>query len=879
MGKRIELLAPAGSPQALHAAVENGADAVYLGGKLFSARQYAKNFDLNTLRDEIRYAHARGVNVYLTMNILISDSEMKEALNYAAQVREAGIDGFIVQDLGLAAALRRAMPDVPLHGSTQMTIYDTAGANALEDMGFKRVVLARELNLNKISEIVRNTSLEVEIFVHGALCVCYSGQCLMSSIIGGRSGNRGRCAQPCRLPYRLMNVKSGKQDMKSVRPRYLLSPKDICSVDFLDEIASSGVSSLKIEGRMKSPEYVATVVRIYRKYLDLAQARVENQTDGRFSPDERDKHDLLQIFNRGGFSSGYLKEKHGADMMSYEKPNNSGIYLGSVLSYDERQKSFDIKLEDRLSAGDAIEVWTGDSESSGRVVSSISIGKDGQGKDSGKSKGSGKVKGIEQSRLLVQVKAAEKDSIVTIGGFSGNIRKGNSVYKTSDADLNKAAYESFASGNMRKIKIKGRVVLARGKPLVLALTDSDGNKAHAVGTVLPEDARSIEITKERLAEQLMKTGGTPFEFSGLDIELEGGLSIPVSEINKVRREALESMLEMRADRYDRGNIDSRIFKEIEDDIISARTNPANEESKARIALYFYKWDKDIDYAAFEADRVYLPWASRKKKGFLESVRNLRSSGIEVFGWVPAVTWNSRQSPGDLREKVRDLPENSRGLREDFLSDGEELRQVDGILVGNIGTARRMKKLGGIKLAGDISMNIFNTLSFMEAARMGFDSVALSAEMTMGQIKQLGKLSGEPLVETVVYGRLPVMISEYCPVGCTEGGFGSSSPCSGCCSKGEYVLKDRMGVEFPVICDNTTCRSTILNSKVLFVPEMLKDLTKSGVSILRLYIWDEDRDDIKQLVRLHRGEQTAQTEAIAEKVRSLGFTKGHYVKGV
>lgn len=853
MGKRIELLAPAGSPQALHAAVENGADAVYLGGKLFSARQYAENFDLNTLRDEIRYAHARGVNVYLTMNILISDSEMKEALNYAAQVRDAGIDGFIVQDLGLAAALRRAMPDVPLHGSTQMTVYDTAGAKALEDMGFKRVVLARELNLNKISEIVRNTSLEVEIFVHGALCVCYSGQCLMSSVIGGRSGNRGRCAQPCRLPYRLINLKDGKLDTKGRPQKYLLSPKDICSVDFLYEIASSGVSSLKIEGRMKSPEYVATVVRIYRKYLDLAQERVENQRDGRFSPEERDKHDLLQIFNRGGFSSGYLKGKHGADMMSYEKPNNSGIYLGSVLSYDERQKSFDIKLEDRLSNGDAIEIWTGDSESPGGVVSSISMGMLGQGKGKGQNKG------------LSQVKTAEAGSIVTIGRFTGNIRKGNSVYKTSDAALNKAAYESYAAGDIRKIKIRGQAVLRRGEPLMLNLTDDDGHKAYAAGTVLPEVARSIEISKERLAEQLMKTGGTPFEFSELDIELEGGLSIPVSEINKVRREALERMLELRADRYDRDKIDSCILKEIEDDIIGARTNPSNEEVKARIALYFYKWDKDIDYTAFEADRVYLPWASRNKKGFLESVRNLRSSGVEVFGWVPAVTWDNR--------------ENSRDTWEDSLSNVKELGEADGILVGNIGTACRIQKVEGIKLAGDISMNIFNTLSFREAAKLGFDSVALSAEMTMGQIKQLGKLSGVPAVETVVYGRLPVMISEYCPVGCVEGGFGSSSPCSGCCTKGDFVLKDRMGVEFPVLCDNTTCRSTILNSKVLFVPEMLKELTQSGVSILRLYIWDEEPEDIIQLVRLHRGEQTEQTGRIAEKVRGSGFTKGHYVKGV
>lgn len=844
MKKRVELLAPAGSPQALHAAVENGADAVYLGGKLFSARAQADNFELDALKEELRYAHARGVNVYLTMNILISDNEMKEALNYAAEVRQAGIDGLIVQDLGLAAALRRAMPDVPLHASTQMTVYDKSGVKLLEDMGFKRVVLARELDLKKVSEIVQGTELEVEIFVHGALCVCYSGQCLMSSVIGGRSGNRGRCAQPCRLPYRLLGSASDKSDVKNKPQKYLLSPKDICSIDFIDDIVLSGVSSLKIEGRMKSPEYVATVVRIYRKYLDLAQSRADNLVDGRVMDgkpvvDEKDRHDILQIFNRGGFSSGYMKGKHGSDMMCFEKPNNSGVYLGSVLSYDERQRTIDIKLSDRLSVGDAVEIWTGDSGSPGGVVSSISINE----KQPGKS--------------LRQAKTAEEGNLVTIGRFTGDIKRGNSVYKTSDADLNRAAYESYAAGNIKKIKISGQAVLSREQPLTLTLMDDDGHRAFSQGDILPEEAHSKEISKERLTDQLMKTGGTPFEISELDIELDGGLSIPVSEINKVRRQALESMLEMRADRYDRKNLDGIVFNEIEED------NVASSAPNTKISLYFYRWNKDIDYAAFEADRVYLPWAACRKQGFAETVRNLHSAGVEVFGWLPAVE-------SSLKEKalIEDMPTNDKGLE-----------QVDGLLVGSIGTAYRLRSVEGLKLAGDISMNIFNTLSLREAARHGLDSVALSVEMTLQQIKQLGKLGGKPDIEAAVYGRLPIMISEYCPVGCVEGGFSSSSRCSGCCSKGDYTLKDRMGVEFPVLCDNTSCRSTILNSKVLFVPGLLKDIKEAGVSILRLYIWDEEFSDIKELVKLHRGEKTTQTARIMEKISDSGFTKGHYIKGV
>jgi len=882
MAKKVELLAPAGSPEALRAAVENGADAVYLGGKLFNARQQAENFDLDALREGIKYAHARGVNVYLTLNILISDNEMKKALNYAAEAREAGIDGIIVQDLGLASALKKLMPDVPLHGSTQMTVYDEAGAAVLENMGFKRVVLARELSLKRVEEIARNTNLEVEIFVHGALCVCYSGQCLMSSIIGGRSGNRGMCAQPCRLPYRLEEARCGIKDKKSrhemagmpavksmpeiksvqgkknTEPRYLLSPKDICTVDLLDGIVSSGVSALKIEGRMKSPEYVATVVRVYRKYLDLAFKRTEapvrgGKTRSEFVVDEKDKRDLLQIFNRGGFSPGYLAGKAGADMMSYEKPNNSGIYLGNVLSYDAKMKSVDIRLTDSLSAGDAVEIWTGGPESVGGVVSSISVKK-------------------PQGRGAMHVRVAEKGSVVTIGRFSGNIKKGNSVYKTSDAALNRAAYESYAKGNTRKVKIRGKAVLTKGQPLKLILTDNEGHEIISEGTVIPEVAIKAEITRERLAEQLTKTGGTPFELSELHIELDGGLTVPVSEINRVRRAALDRMLEARADRYHRDSIDANVINGIADDIISAGKNSAayeskdtDKENKTRIALYFYRWDKDTHYADLEADRVYLPWVSRRMRGFFDTVKTLRGKGVEVYGWMPTITWDSGNISGDYWE--------------DALTNVKELGQVDGILVGNMGTAHRLKDIQRIKLAGDISLNIFNTLSFIVASNMGFDSIALSAEMTLRQIKQLEKPSGKPSVETAVYGRLPLMISEYCPVGCVEGGFCSSSRCSGCCSRGDYVLKDRTGMEFPVLCDNTTCRSTVLNSKPLFVPELAEELKQSGVSILRLYIWDEKPDDIKKLVRLFRGEESIETEEVARKIRSLGFTKGHYIKGV
>jgi len=938
MKKQIELLAPAGSREALHAAVENGADAVYLGGKLFNARQQADNFDIDVLREELKYSHARGVSIYLTMNTLISDCEMKQALEFAVQARRAGIDGIIVQDIGLAAALRHIMPDMPLHASTQMTVYDIAGVRALEEMGLKRVVLARELTLEEVSEIARHTSLEVEVFIHGALCVCYSGQCLMSSMIGGRSGNRGKCAQPCRLPYQLV----GPCRDSTQNARYLLSPKDICSLDFIGDILSSGISFLKIEGRMKSPEYVATVVRIYRKYINLAQERINRGDAVQPEIEEADRHDLLQIFNRGGFSEGYMKGKTGADMMSFEKPNNSGIYLGKAQAYDNRSHMISIRLEDSLSVGDGVEVWAGRSDSPGGIITSVRKGKN-------------------------EVKSAGKGELVQIGPIRGRIAAADRVYKTTDVELNRIARESFSGKNTRRIEITGQVSLRYGKPLLLNVKDNSGHSAEAEGTVPAEKAVNRPLMPERLEEQLRKTGATPFVFEKLEIDIEGGLSIPVSEINEVRRQALDRLLETRAGRYAGVHSDVGISKRLEE-ILSqpgrvmlqseqilrqpeqilhqqseqvlhqskhghlqseqvlqqpewviqksdpterqgyTRREPVKSESP-KISLYFYKWDRNKNLSGLGADRVYLPFAVLEKPGFGDVVSSLKTEGVQVFGWLPSITrgnykelinrflkkLNKSVETGNTIEdcnvgKTGSTAETGRtgktGRTGEAGSSGVSADSCfDGILAGNIGTFVEFSK-SGLRLAGDISMNLFNALSLRKASKFGPESAALSLEMTLQQIHELSSsLSSRPALEAAVYGRLPLMISEYCPVGCTAGGYKASSKCSGCCGEGEYMLKDRLGVEFPVLCDRIDCRSTVLNSTVLFVPDGVNSLRKAGIDIFRLYIFDERPEDIKELVRLFRAAaagdsvETASHSDLVERIKAGGYTKGHYYRGV
>ena len=338
----VELLSPVGDFESLKAAVQNGADSVYFGGDTFSARAFAKNFSSDELKKVISYAKLRGVKTNLTLNTLIKDDEFPQAFALAKSAYENGIDAIIVQDLGLAMQLIRCFPDLPIHASTQMTVHNLNGALELQQLGFKRVVLSRELSANEIAYICKNSNIEIECFIHGALCISYSGQCLFSSILGGRSGNRGKCAGPCRLPFTLL------EDNTPIDSGYLLNTRDLCGLDFLPFLIKAGVSCFKIEGRMKSPEYVATVTRIYRKYIDLALSGKE------YHIEEKDKKDLLQIFNRGMSSSGHLSNEPNTQLVYKENPSNMGLFLGIVQKYNSKKGYITLKLKEPISIGDSI---------------------------------------------------------------------------------------------------------------------------------------------------------------------------------------------------------------------------------------------------------------------------------------------------------------------------------------------------------------------------------------------------------------------------------------------------------------------------------------------------------------------------------------------
>lgn len=336
--------------------MQNGADCVYFGASSFSARASAKNFDLDELKSAIKYAKLRNVKTNLTLNILIKNDEFEDAVYLASKAYEYGIDAIIVQDLGLARFLIRNFPNLPIHASTQMTVHNIEGVKILEELGFSRAVLSRELSSSEIKEICQNSNIEIEAFVHGALCMSYSGRCLLSSMIGGRSGNRGKCAQPCRLPYELIS------ENKLLDKGHLLSPRDLCSLDFLPELVKAGVKCFKIEGRMKTPEYVATVTRIYRKYLD----KIFNNEP--YIIENQDKKDLMQVFNRGGFSSGHLDEEPNKNLVFKTKPNNIGLPIGKIKKYIPSKSYIEVDLTEKIAIGDSIMI---DSEKNKYTVSEL----------------------------------------------------------------------------------------------------------------------------------------------------------------------------------------------------------------------------------------------------------------------------------------------------------------------------------------------------------------------------------------------------------------------------------------------------------------------------------------------------------------------------
>jgi len=477
-----ELLAPAGDMDCAKAAISAGADAVYLGGKSFSARSAAQNFSDVEIESLIDYAALRGVRVYIAVNTLYSNSELSQVFDFVKDMYRAGASAFILQDIGLAKLLKGSFPDIELHASTQMTIHSVEGAKYLAKAGFSRAILSRELSLAEISEINKEAGIETEVFAHGALCLSYSGQCLMSSLIGGRSGNRGKCAQPCRLAYDLL------KNNEPIKSGYLLSPKDMMTLDLLDDVVSTGVSALKIEGRMKNPEYVYIVTNAYREKLDGKKPKIK---------------DVTQIFNRGGeFSTGYYKTHGGLSMMSVETPKSTGVFCGIVTKYEKGKCT--IRFAENMLAGDGIEIWT--------------------------NKGAHVGTGI--NRVI------NKNDLATMH-IEGNIEVGNAVYKSYDKRLIDET-KRLRMIDTKKTQITGEVIAKINEPIKLVFKN-DSVTVEVYSKNVIEKAKNAPMDKAAILAQLSKTGNVPFEIHFNNANIDDGIFVSKSVLNEVRRDAIAAL--------------------------------------------------------------------------------------------------------------------------------------------------------------------------------------------------------------------------------------------------------------------------------------------------------------------------------------------------
>ena len=847
----IDLLSPVGDFDCLKAAVQNGANSVYFGADLFSARAFASNFDINTLEKAIIYAKTRGVKTNLTLNTLVTDSEFSEAFELAKKAYEFGIDAIIVQDLGLAKQLIKHFPDLDIHASTQMTAHNLQGVLELQRLGFKRVVLSRELSLQEIEYICKNTDVEIEVFIHGALCISYSGQCLFSSMVGGRSGNRGKCAQPCRLPYKLL------ENDKEIDKGHLLSTRDLCGLDCIPNLIKAGVTCLKIEGRMKNPEYVATVTRIYRKYIDLAEALINTQKfiDGenldiydfkenttnksKYIINENDRKTLLQAFNRGMSSSGHLLNEPNKNLVFKDKPNNMGLFLGKVQKYNKNKGYITVKLQESIEIGDTISLE--------------------------KEKGSYNV-----SELMDKNRNIKETSIgqtVTIGRMKGNINLGDNIYKMSSKTLITLAQNSI-NGEHRKISLNCKVTIKHNEPLKITVTPTTetANNLDIYSNlnitynseIIPENAQNRPLEKEKIIAQINKTNDSIFGFSNIDVELDPNIFLPKfsATLNDLRRKVLESVYN-----YAISNIKRICIKKVEPDSLNNEVKNSLNDNTKTISILLNILNLDFDYSRLDGfDNIYIPlkyFSIKKYDGILKTLEQK----FNVYIYMPTI-----------------IKANYRNLLFSNIFNTIESHNIKGFVISNISNLLLLENVlknpdYNFDLIANYTFNVFNLHSVLELKNLGINKYTISPESTKEIINRLCNFVENSTIsengtsglrtllpaELIVYGKTPLMNMNYCPLGKTNKCYPTCT--SKCMTDNSYSLEDRLKMKFRILFDNIQTVSTIYNCKTTSISP--NDF--SSVNCYRIEILDESIDEINNIVN---------TVKKGERLEGKEFTNGN-----
>ena len=799
----VELLAPVGSFEALKAAVQNGANAVYLGGKDFGARASANNFDRDELKEAVKYAHIRGVQVLVTTNTLRKENEIEDFLEYAKFLYDIDVDAIILQDIGMARLIKRELPDFELHASTQMVAHSLEDVKYLESVGFDRVVLAREVTVEEIKYICDNCKADIEVFVHGALCVCYSGQCLMSSMIGNRSGNRGRCAQPCRQRYELIDVYTG--EVVNSNGDYLLSPRDLNAIEEIDKVIDAGVHSLKIEGRMKRPEYVATVIDGYRKTID------EYLATNKLNVSDETINDLYTIFNRK-FTKGLLLGDVGKDMMNSQLPNNQGLYVGTVVDYNKKAKRLKIKLANTLKKGDGINLGGG---TIGRIIKN------------------GNIETIGYKGETIEL------------DFVGEARKGQIVFKTSDSELMDRVQATFTQDKeFVKNIIDAKITIKLGQKPILTLKDRHSNEATIEGDKIVEEAMKVALSKEKVETQLRKLGNTPYELDLLEIELDDNVSLPISLLNQMRRDCIELLDKERV------SIKNRKYK---NKIVKYKPVLYNRNKQQEISVKVKNLEQLESALECGVDRIYYEDTNTIDKGMSLAMKYNK----KVIYSAPRIIRN--------KEYNHLAKANNAG--------------VESVQVGNYGSIDYFKDK---KLNIDYYLNAFNSETINYYKEIGADTLCISQELNINEIKETIKYT-DINIESVVYGYTPLMITEYCPMGVIVRDCKKDKRVAKC-KESIYALRNSKGDEFRVSQD-IFCRSTIYNSNVTCMLDNLYELHEIGINVLRLDFTLEDKETVKEVIEAYQ-EVLSNDYKLATKATKLynkldekGTTAGHYYKGV
>ena len=847
--KLPELLAPAGDWDCAKAAVENGADAIYFGLDKFNARMRARNFTEAILPQLMEFLHRRGVKGYVTFNTLVFQNEIADAENYLRSIIAAGVDAAIVQDVGICKLIRDISPDFPIHASTQMTISSAAGVEFARDLGCNLAVLARECSIAEIEKInaAQATSLPLEVFVHGALCVAYSGQCLTSESLGGRSANRGECAQACRMPYDL--ISDGVQVPLGDK-RYLLSPQDLAGLDVLPELVRAGVTSLKIEGRLKAPEYVASITRVYRKALD--DLRMTNDDLRAADPAARKSeiahrnYDMEMSFSRGLFT-GWFSGIDNQKLVHARFGKKRGVYIGEVIKI----------VRDGVIVNLAATVKLGD----GIVFDA--------GKPDEKEEG-GRIYEIQEPRFTIP---GQKLTELRFG--YGNIdynrlHLGDKIWKTNDPELDKRVRQTFEGEAPRfqrpvSMEVYGMV----GEPLTLIIRDEAGDMAKAESAMPLAKAEKLPLTEEKLRAQLGRLGGTPFKLGELKNFLAGDVLVPVSELNRLRREVVAELEIRRAtpkrwtmnDCRNQGDESQTEEKTSQSLLTSAPTNPqlivlARNLAQLEAAL---QCGTETIYCEFEDPKKY-----REAVTLFHTARGCSVYQPSIAGTKPGIFI---------------APPRIFKMGEEWILNIVKSANADGILVRNY---EHLKFFADTRRVGDFSLNVANriTADYFKN-RFTLERVTASYDLNVGQLEALLQAAPPEWFEVTIHQHMPMFHMEHC-VFCAFLSKGKDyHDCGRPCDKHEVKLRDRVGAEHPLKAD-AGCRNTVFNSQAQTGAEFVATLLTLGVRNFRVEFLNESPEEVVRTItkyrQLLRGEISGSTFWRELKLfNQLGVTRGQMGK--